>query len=188
MGEAELLAAYIIHFLACVYSTIALVRDRVTGTLARMFICGYRRREIIFGYVAGYSTIAIGQSAIVLALTELLFDVNLRPDILPVVVTIVALAVVSVGLGVFISNFARNEGQIFPFIPLVTIPSALLSGGAGRSGSMGRPQFIGGDEGIDHGRIELAAPGQLQLPERLLRRHCLAVGPVGHHCLEGVGH
>lgn len=125
---AILLAAYIIHFLAYVYSTIALVRDRVTGTLARMFICGYRRREIVFGYVAGYSTIAIGQSAIVLALTEYLFDVNLRPDFVPVVVTVVALAVVSVGLGVFISNFARNEGQVFPFIPLVTIPSALLSG------------------------------------------------------------
>jgi len=30
-------------------------------------------------------------------------------------------------LGIFVSNFARNEGQVFPFIPLVLL-SIILSG------------------------------------------------------------
>ncbi len=38
------------------------------------------------------------------------------------------LAVTSVALGIFVSNFARAEGQILPFIPLVAVPSILLSG------------------------------------------------------------
>lgn len=125
---AILFAAYLVHFLAYVLSTIVLVRDRVTGTLDRMFVYGYRRQDIVFGYVAGYSTIAAAQTALVLALTWYLFDVDLLPDIGSVVLTVLSLAVVSVGLGVFISNFARNEGQVFPFIPLVTVPSAVLSG------------------------------------------------------------
>ncbi|MHB8793004.1 MAG: ABC transporter permease [Thermoleophilia bacterium] len=123
-----LFAAYLVHFLAYILSTIVLVRDRVTGTLPRMFVYGYRRREIVLGYVAGYSTIATVQTALVLALTKYLFDINLISDLVAIVLTVMALAVVSVGLGVFISNFARNEGQVFPFVPMVIVPSALISG------------------------------------------------------------
>ena len=109
-------------------TTIVLVRDRVAGTLARMFVYGFNRREIVLGYVAGYSTIAAVQTALVLVLTKYLFDINLAPDLGAIVATMLALAVVSVGLGVFLSNFSRNEGQVFPFIPMVVLPSALLSG------------------------------------------------------------
>lgn len=125
---AIMVAAYLVFFIAYVLSTIVLVRDRVIGTLSRMFVCGYRRREIVLGYIAGYSTIASVQTAEVLLLTRYLFDVDLLPDIVPVLLIMLSLAIVSVGLGVFISNFARNEGQIFPFIPLVAVPAALLSG------------------------------------------------------------
>ncbi len=125
---AILFAAYLVHFLAYILSTIVLVRDRVTGTLARMFVYGFRRREIVLGYVAGYSTIAAVQTALVLMLTKYLFDLDLWRDIGSIAVTVLALAVVSVGLGVFISNFARNEGQVIPFVPMVVLPSALLSG------------------------------------------------------------
>lgn len=123
-----LLAAFLVHFLAYVLATIVLVRDRTSGTLERMFVSGYRRTEIVQGYVAGYSTIAITQTALVLILTRQLFQVRIERDLAAVVLTMLALAVVSVGLGVFVSNFARNEGQVFPFIPLVVIPSGLLSG------------------------------------------------------------
>jgi ABC-2 type transport system permease protein len=38
------------------------------------------------------------------------------------------LAVISMALGILVSNFANNEGQVFPFIPLVILPSIFLSG------------------------------------------------------------
>lgn len=123
-----LIAAYLVHFLAYVLATIVLVRDRTAGTLSRMFVSGYRRREIVSGYVTGYSTVATAQTALVLVSTRYLFDVKIEKDIVAVVLTVLSLAIVSVGLGLFLSNFARNEGQVFPFIPMVIIPSALLSG------------------------------------------------------------
>ena len=41
-------------------------------------------------------------------------------------VLVVLLSIVA--LGIFFSNFARNEGQVLPFIPLVLLPSVFLSG------------------------------------------------------------
>jgi ABC-2 type transport system permease protein len=31
-------------------------------------------------------------------------------------------------LGIFISTFARHEGQVFPFVPLIILPSVFFSG------------------------------------------------------------
>jgi ABC-2 type transport system permease protein len=38
------------------------------------------------------------------------------------------LAIASVMLGIFVSTFARHEGQVFPFVPLIILPSVFLSG------------------------------------------------------------
>ncbi len=38
------------------------------------------------------------------------------------------LAMITIALGILIPNFARNEGQVLPFIPLVTFPSIFFSG------------------------------------------------------------
>jgi len=37
------------------------------------------------------------------------------------------LAIISMAIGMLVSNIARNEGQVFPFIPLVLL-SVILSG------------------------------------------------------------
>ena len=42
--------------------------------------------------------------------------------------TIWMLAIVSVMIGIFASTFARHEGHILPFIPLIILPSFFLSG------------------------------------------------------------
>ena len=42
--------------------------------------------------------------------------------------TIWLLAIVSVMLGILISTFARHEGHIIPFIPLIMLPTIFLSG------------------------------------------------------------
>jgi ABC-2 type transport system permease protein len=38
------------------------------------------------------------------------------------------LAIISIALGIFFSNFARNEGHVLPTIPIVLIPSIFFSG------------------------------------------------------------
>lgn len=121
--------AFVVHFLAYVLAAIALVRERTQGTLERMLVAGFRRTEIVLGYVAGFAGLAFLQAGLVVAEIALLYDVPRLGARLPVVLAVVLLlALASIALGLLVSSTARSEGQIFPFIPAVIVPSLLLSG------------------------------------------------------------
>src|SRR5258708_872131 len=117
------IGAFIVHFATYVLCAIVLVRERAAQTLARMFVNGYSRAEIIGGYVLAYTCVATLQSLLVLGELSVLFHLKYRvPVLLSIYVVIWLLAIISICLGIFVSNFARNEGQVLPFIPLVTVP------------------------------------------------------------------
>lgn len=123
------LGAFIVHLITYLLCALVLVRERMAHTLGRMFISGYRQFEIIGGYVLAYSGLATVQSLLVLAELALLFKLRLGAGTLASIYLVIwLLAATSVALGIFVSNFARTEGQILPFIPMVAVPSILLSG------------------------------------------------------------
>jgi ABC-2 type transport system permease protein len=122
-------AAFLVHFLAFLLCAIVLVQERTGGTLERMFINGFRRTEIIGGYVLGYLGLATFQVAVALAEVLWLFDLHYTANVLVTVFAVTwLLAIASVMLGIFVSTFARHEGQVFPFVPLIILPSVFLSG------------------------------------------------------------
>ena len=123
------LGAFVVHLITYLLCALVLVRERTVQTLGRMFVSGYGQFEIIGGYILAYSAVATVQSLLVLTELTLLFKLKLGPDGFASVYLVVwLLAVTSVALGIFVSNFARTEGQVMPFIPLVAVPSILLSG------------------------------------------------------------
>ncbi len=120
--------AFIVHFITFILTAIVLVRERTVGTLARMFISGYSQLEIIAGYLLAYSALTSLQSLLVLAELELLFDLPYNSGQFASIYLIMwLLAIISLAIGILTSNFARNEGQVFPFVPLILI-SFILSG------------------------------------------------------------
>lgn len=122
-------AAFIVHFLAFLLCAIALVQERTAGTMERMLINGYRRTDIIGGYVLGYLGLATFQAAVVLTEAIWLFELDYEAQTLAALFLVVwLLAITSVMLGIFVSTFARRESQVFPFIPLIVLPSVFLSG------------------------------------------------------------
>jgi ABC-2 type transport system permease protein len=123
------LGAFIVHLITYLLCALVLVRERTAQTLGRMFIAGYRQIEIIGGYLLAYSTLATVQCLLVLIELTWLFNLQLKAGALASIYLVVwMLAVTSVALGILVSNFARTEGQVLPFIPLVAVPSILLSG------------------------------------------------------------
>ncbi len=121
--------AFIVHFITYILCAIVLVRERTAHTLSRMFVNGYQQAEIIGGYLMAYSGLATVQSSLVLIELNLLFDLGYGIQTwLSLYLVIWLLAIISIALGIFLSNFARNEGQVFPFIPLVIFPSVFVSG------------------------------------------------------------
>jgi ABC-2 type transport system permease protein len=123
------IGAFVVHFITYVLCAIVLVRERTAHTLARMFVNGYRQADIIGGYVLAYTCLATVQSLLVLSALSMLFHLAYPVStLLSIYLIIWLLAVISICLGIFVSNFARTEGQVFPFIPLVTVPGIFLSG------------------------------------------------------------
>lgn len=121
--------AFIVHFLAFILCAISLVQERTAGTLERMFINGFRRVEVIGGYVLGFLGLATFQAIAALAEAVWLFELDYDRETLAMLFAVVwLLAIASVMLGIFVSTFARREAQVFPFVPLIILPSAFLSG------------------------------------------------------------
>ncbi|MDP3642822.1 MAG: ABC transporter permease [Bacteroidota bacterium] len=123
------ISAFIVHFLSFILCAILLVQERTRGTLERMMIAGFSKTAIIGGYTLGYFGLATVQAITVLAESIWLF--NLSYDTKTVVLLFMViwlLAIVSVMLGIFISTFAKHEAHVFPFIPLIILPSVFLTG------------------------------------------------------------
>lgn len=121
-------AAFIVHFITFILTAIVLVRERTAGTMAQMFVSGYKQIEIIIGYLLAYTVLATAQSFLVLLELNWLFDLGFSVgQFASMYLVMWLLAVISMAIGMLVSNFARNEGQVFPFIPLVIL-SVILSG------------------------------------------------------------
>ncbi|MBE2196530.1 MAG: ABC transporter permease [Anaerolinea sp.] len=123
------IGAFMVHFITYALCAIVLVRERTTQTLSRMFISGYRQIEIVGGYLIAYSILATLQSLIVLVGLNLLFKLDYGLGTFVIIYGVIwMLAMLSIALGMFVSNFARNEGQVMPMIPLVIMISVFFSG------------------------------------------------------------
>ncbi len=123
------ISAFIVHFLSFVLCAILLVQERTRGTLERMIIGGYPRTAIIGGYTLGYFGLATVQAVAVLFESIWLFDLDYPAKTVVILFIVIwLLAIVSVMLGIFVSTFAKHEGHVFPFIPLIILPSVFLTG------------------------------------------------------------
>ena len=122
-------AAFIVFFLSFLLCAIVLVQERVAGTMERVFIAGYRRAELISGYVIGYFGLITLQAVVVTIEVLLLFDLGYDAKTVGLLLVVNwQLAIVSVMLGIFVSTFTQHERHIFPFIPLIILPAFFLSG------------------------------------------------------------
>jgi ABC-2 type transport system permease protein len=123
------ISAFIVHFLSFVLCAILLVQERTRGTLERMMIGGFPKTAIIGGYTLGYFGLATLQAIAVLAESIWLFELDYETKTIALLFLVIwLLAVVSVMLGIFVSTFAKHEGHVFPFIPLIILPSIFLTG------------------------------------------------------------
>ena len=123
------IAGFIVYFLSFILCAFLIVQERNDGTLERIFVSGFKKVEIISGYTLGYLGLATLQSIVVVTEVLLLFNLDYSYQvILSLALVFWILSIVSVMLGILISTFARNEAQVFPFIPLVILPSVFFSG------------------------------------------------------------
>jgi ABC-2 type transport system permease protein len=116
---------FIIMFLI---TSIAMLRERTSGTLERLFTTPVGKLDLLFGYGIAFGFVAAIQASVVSGVAYWLFDLETAGSPWLVILIAVANAVLGVALGLLCSAFARTEFQAVQFMPVVAVPQLLLCG------------------------------------------------------------
>jgi ABC-2 type transport system permease protein len=116
---------FVIMFLV---TSIAMLRERTTGTLERLLTTPLGKLDLLFGYGIAFGLAAAVQGAVAVAAAYLLLGLDTVGNAGLVVVIAVINAILGVALGLFCSAFARTEFQAVQFLPVVVVPQLLLCG------------------------------------------------------------
>lgn len=109
-------------------TSIAMVRERTSGTLERLLTTPLGKLDLLAGYGAAFSIAAAVQAVLASAVAFWILDLDIEGSVVWVMVIAVLVAMLGVALGLFFSAFARTEFQAVQFIPVVVIPQLLLCG------------------------------------------------------------
>jgi ABC-2 type transport system permease protein len=109
-------------------TSIAMLRERTTGTLERLLTTPLGKLDLLFGYGIAFGLAAAVQATVATGLAYWLLDLDTRGPIGLVVLIAATNAVLGVALGLVCSAFARTEFQAVQFMPIVVLPQFLLCG------------------------------------------------------------
>ena len=116
---------FVIMFLI---TSIAMLRERTTGTLERLLTTPMGKLDLLFAYGIAFGIAAAIQASVASGVAYWLFDLNTAGNTGLVILIAIANAVLGVALGLFCSAFARTEFQAVQFMPVVVVPQLLLCG------------------------------------------------------------
>jgi ABC-2 type transport system permease protein len=116
---------FVIMFLI---TSIAMLRERTTGTLERLLTTPMGKADLLFAYGIAFGIAAAVQAALATGVAYWLFDLDTAGPPGLVILIAVANAVLGVALGLLCSAFARTEFQAVQFMPVVVVPQLLLCG------------------------------------------------------------
>ena len=109
-------------------TSIAMLRERTSGTLERLMSLPLAKLDLIAGYALAFALVAAAQTCLTSAVAFGLLGVTVHGSPALVVALAVANALLGVALGLFLSAFATSEFQAVQFMPAVLLPQILLSG------------------------------------------------------------
>ena len=116
---------FVIMFLV---TSIAMLRERTSGTLERLLTTPLGKVDLLFGYGIAFSVAAAVQGAVATGVAYWLLGLDTAGSAGLVLLIAVVDAVLGVALGLLCSAFARTEFQAVQFLPVVVIPQILLCG------------------------------------------------------------
>jgi ABC-2 type transport system permease protein len=116
---------FIIMFLV---TSVTTLRERSSGTLERLLAMPMGKLDFLVGYAIAFGVVAAVQSALAVALSVGLLDLDVQGPVWRLTVVAIADAVLGSALGLFVSAFATTEFQAVQFMPAFVVPQILLCG------------------------------------------------------------
>jgi ABC-2 type transport system permease protein len=109
-------------------TSIAVLRERTTGTLERLMSMPLAKLDLLFGYALAFALLAAVQASITAAVAFGALGLDIEGSAWVVVLLAVGNALLGMALGLFLSAFATTEFQAVQFMPAVILPQLLLCG------------------------------------------------------------
>jgi ABC-2 type transport system permease protein len=109
-------------------TSIAMLRERTSGTLERLMSMPLAKIDLLVGYGLAFALVAAIQATITSVVAFWLLDVQSAGPKYAFVLLAIANALLGMSLGLFLSAFATTEFQAVQFMPAVIIPQLLLCG------------------------------------------------------------
>ncbi|MDY7102406.1 MAG: ABC transporter permease [Actinomycetota bacterium] len=111
-----------------VISSVAMLRERTSGTLERLLAGPIDRAELVVGYGLAFGAAAVVQVGLVSALSFGLLGLDVEGSVVLLLAVAVLVALLGLALGLLVSAFARSEFQAVQFLPAIVLPQFLLCG------------------------------------------------------------
>ncbi len=117
-----------VFLISTILSVLSFIGERNMGTLERALATPLREEEIVLGYSLAFGLIGVIQASMMMLIGIFGFNVEITGSPVLAFFIVSLLAVVGVNLGMLLSNMAKSEAQAVQFVPMVVVPTFLLSG------------------------------------------------------------
>ncbi|HEV2060348.1 MAG TPA: ABC transporter permease, partial [Solirubrobacteraceae bacterium] len=109
-------------------ASIAMLRERTSGTLERLMSMPLAKLDLLAGYGLAFGLLAALQGTVTALVGFWLLDIDTAGPAWAVVALAIANALLGMALGLFLSSFAATEFQAVQFMPAFVLPQLLLAG------------------------------------------------------------
>lgn len=109
-------------------TSIAMLRERTSGTLERLMTLPLGKADLLAGYGIAFGVLAAMQATIVCIVAFAALGLEAPHGAWLIGVLAIGNALLGMALGLFISAFARTEFQAVQFMPALLMPQMLLCG------------------------------------------------------------
>ncbi|MFD8482776.1 ABC transporter permease [Kitasatospora sp. NPDC059673] len=109
-------------------TSVAMLRERTTGTLERLLTMPLGKIDLLLGYALAFGLVALVQAALASGLTIGLLGLKVAGPTWLLFAVALADGLLGMALGLLVSAFAATEFQAVQFLPAVLLPQLLLCG------------------------------------------------------------
>jgi ABC-2 type transport system permease protein len=109
-------------------TSIAMLRERTSGTLERLMSTPIAKLDLLLGYGLAFALVGAVQASLTSGVAFGLLGLDTAGPVWAVVLIAVWNALLGMALGLFLSAFATTEFQAVQFMPAVVLPQILLCG------------------------------------------------------------
>jgi ABC-2 type transport system permease protein len=109
-------------------TSVAMLRERTSGTLERLFTTRLAKLDLLIGYALAFAVATVVQIGVASAIAFGWLGLSAPAGVGWVLVLALASALLGMATGLLVSAFARTEFQAVQFLPAVVLPQFLLCG------------------------------------------------------------